>query len=122
MGVFVLADPLEVLVRPPANIVAEAIEEVRTLEPRLAVPVEDAPVEVDLQPPQRGRLVEVVHVRDARALVMWAFATPGTAINAPPASSAAEPARNFLREVAACAIPPLSRCIPSPLFVAPLPR
>jgi hypothetical protein len=30
---------------------------------------------------------------------LWADATPGTAIKAPPASAAADPARNFRREV-----------------------
>jgi hypothetical protein len=51
-----------------------------------------------LQPLQRERVIEDIDVcRGSPGL--WADAAPGTAIKAPPESAAAEPVRNFRREV-----------------------
>ena len=105
MGLLVVANARELLVDlcaverlDPLPLVAPIVLEVPS-EVAAAELLEAPAVEVGLEVLERERVVEDLDVGDTAALLVLAFATPGTAIRAPPASAAADPARNFRREV-----------------------
>jgi hypothetical protein len=98
VGVLVLANTLEVLIGISAEVVTELVEDVSVLELPLVELRENTPVKRRLQPLQRQRVVENIDVsRRSRWVVSRGRA--GDRQLAPPASAAAELARNFRREV-----------------------
>src|SRR5215212_784638 len=63
VGVFMIADTMEVVVDTIAHPGAKSVEDIRVLELPLTELVEHAPVEGRLEPLQRKRVIEDIYVR-----------------------------------------------------------